>query len=291
MPTLTSTTTIKTKASNPQVNLIEDICQYIEKQNPPPSLAQLANRFQLSSYYLQRLFKRIVGISPKQYAEQSRQQRLKKQLKSNNSVTEALYESGYGSSAALYTQVTTKFGMTPKNYQSGGQRTTISYSIADCTLGRLLVASTDKGICMISLADKDIPLINALHEEFPQAQISRQDKHLLTPVNIILNYLKGQEPHCDLSLDVKGTAFQKRVWDELKRISYGTTCSYEQIAKRIGKPKAIRAVANACANNPVSLVVPCHRVVRKDGSLGGYRWHLKRKEALIKMENANRDKE
>jgi AraC family transcriptional regulator of adaptative response/methylated-DNA-[protein]-cysteine methyltransferase len=174
--------------------------------------------------------------------------------------------------------------MTPKNYQSGAKSTTIYYSISDCNLGRLLVASTDKGVCMVTLSDQDKILVDALKEEFPQAQFLFENKYLLSQVKILLEYLKGKEPHCDLPLDVKGTAFQKRVWDELRKIPYGKTYSYEEVAKRIGKPKAVRAVANACANNPTSLIVPCHRVVRKDGSLGGYRWDLKRKKALLEME-------
>jgi AraC family transcriptional regulator of adaptative response/methylated-DNA-[protein]-cysteine methyltransferase len=279
---------IKTEAVRTNLNLVESICKYIAKQPSPPSLTELGNQYNLSHYHLQRIFKRVVGVTPKQYAEQHREQRLRKQLKSDKSVTNALYQSGYGSSAALYTNASSKFGMTPKNYKSGGQNLVIYFSITSSSLGKLLVAATSKGICMVSLADEEQSLLDALCSEFPQANISKDNKYLLKQVSIILQYLKGQEPHCDLPLDVRGTAFQKRVWDELKKIDYGTTCSYEQIAKRIGKPKAVRAVANACANNPTSLVVPCHRVIRKDGSLGGYRWDLKRKEALLKMEKTNK---
>ncbi len=280
-----NTATIKAKSHNPQLQLVKEICQYIAEQSTPPSLSQLGTRFKLSPYHLQRTFKDIVGISPKQYAEQCRDQRLKKQLKAKDSISTALYDSGFGSSGALYTKVNKKLGMTPSNYQAGGKNLTIYYSIATCPLGKLLVSSTDKGICMVTLADNDKPLIEALHEEFPQATIMRDDKFLLSYINSLLKYLKGSTPHCHLPLDVQGTAFQKRVWQELTKITYGTTCTYEQVAQRIGKPKAIRAVANACANNPTSLVVPCHRVIRKDGSLGGYRWDLKRKKALLKMEN------
>jgi len=278
---------IKTESAPAHLKLVESICKYIAEQASPPSLATLGNQYNLSQYHLQRIFKQVVGVTPKQYAEQHREQRLKKQLKGDNSVTNALYQSGYGSSAALYTKVVSKFGMTPKNYQSGGQNLIIYFSLAPCPLGKLLVASTAQGICMVSLADDNKSLIDALHEEFPQAKIAQDDEHLFNQVSIILQYLKGKEPHCDLPLDIRGTAFQKRVWEELKRIEYGTTCSYELIAKRIGKPKAVRAVANACANNPIPLLIPCHRVVRKDGSLGGYALGLKRKQALLKMEKSS----
>lgn len=279
---------IKIKADQTHTKLVESICSYIAAQSSPPSLAELGNRYNLSHYHLQRVFKRILGITPKQYAEQYREQRLKKQLKTDKSITNAIYQAGYNSSASLYTKAISKFGMTPSNYKSGGQNQIIYFSIIRCPLGKLLVASTVKGICMVSLADKDNLLLEALYKEFPKAVITRDDNYLFNQVNVLLQYLKGQEPDCNLPLDVRGTAFQKRVWDELKKIDYGTTISYEEIAKRIGKPKAIRAVANACANNPTSLVVPCHRVVRKDGSLGGYRWDLKRKQALLKIEIANK---
>ncbi len=277
----------KTKAPQNHIKLVESICKYISSQPSPPPLAELSDQYNLSHFHLQRIFKRVLGVTPKQYAEQQRHERLKKELKSNKSVTNALYQSGYGSSAALYTKAVSKLGMTPNNYKTGAQDLIIYYSISNSPLGKLLVASTNKGICMVSLSDEEQLLIDALNQEFPKAIISKDNKYLYEQVKIILQYIKGQEPHCELPLDVRGTAFQKRVWNELKKIDYGTTCSYEQIAKRIGKPKAIRAVANACANNPTSLVVPCHRVVRKDGSLGGYRWNLKRKKALIKMEKDN----
>ncbi|MGB6823385.1 MAG: methylated-DNA--[protein]-cysteine S-methyltransferase, partial [Candidatus Acidiferrales bacterium] len=200
----------------------------------------------------------------------------------------AMYDAGYGSSSRLYERAPAQMGMTPATYRRGGAGMLIHYTIVPCPLGRILVAATQRGVSAVYLGDSDARsdarLEDALAHEYPQAEIHRDSKDLGQWVREILRHLRGQEPHIDLPLDVQATAFQRRVWNELRRIPYGTTRSYTEVARAIGKPRAIRAVARACATNPVSIVVPCHRVVRQDGNLAGYRWGLERKSALLKQE-------
>jgi AraC family transcriptional regulator, regulatory protein of adaptative response / methylated-DNA-[protein]-cysteine methyltransferase len=270
-----------------QVELVRSACRYIEQHlNSTPSLASLSAQVHLSPYHLQRVFKRIMGITPRQYAEACRLGRLKAQLKDGEPVTRALYDVGYGSSSSLYERAPFQLGMTPTTYRRGGPGMQINYTIVDCTLGRLLVAATAKGICAVSLGDNDTVLETALFSEYPAAEITRDGDEvgLSQWVNALMSYLKGQQPHIDLPLDVRATAFQWRVWQELQAIPYGSTRSYSQIAQALGRPSATRAVARACATNPVSLVIPCHRVVREDGTLGGYRWGLERKQQLLAQE-------
>lgn len=239
----------------------------------------------VSPYHLQRTFKRVMGITPRQYAEAYRLGQLKTRLKEGDNVTRALYDVGYGSSSRLYERAGSELGMTPAAYGRGGPQTRIGYTIVDCQLGRLLVAATERGICAVSLGDADTALEAVLAEEYPASQIGRDDGKLGEWVGAILSYLGGQLPHLDLPLDIKATAFQRRVWQELQSIPYGSTRSYSQIASALGQPKAARAVAQACASNPVALAIPCHRVVREDGNLGGYRWGVERKEALLSREH------
>lgn len=196
----------------------------------------------------------------------------------------AMIEAGYGSSSRLYERASSQLGMTPATYQRGGPATTICYTLADCPLGRLLLAGTERGICAVYLGDRDAPLEAELAREFPAAERQRDDAELNAWVNAIVNHLLGRQPHLELPLDVRATAFQWRVWQELRAIPYGSTRSYSDIARALGQPNAVRAVARACATNPVSVVIPCHRVVREDGSLGGYRWGLERKQALLDQE-------
>ena len=267
-----------------KVILVERVCKYIENRQQLPSLAELASQFSLSSHHLQKTFKGIVGISPHQYADEFRLQRLKRKLKNGKSVTAALYEAGYNSSSVVYERASKQLGMTPVNYRSGAHKLNISYSTANCPLGVLLVARTEKGICAVSLADSPKPLLDWLGTEFPKAIIVPDVNGLKHDVAQILQYLKGKQPHCNLPLDLRATAFQRRVFEELRRIPYGQTRSYSDIAASLGSPSASRAVARACASNLVSLLVPCHRVIRKTGNLGGYRWGLNRKAALLKLE-------
>jgi len=272
-------------ATNPPSDLVQRVCHYIDRHlERPLTLATLSEAVNISPHHLQRTFKRIMGITPRQYAEARRLSGLKAQLKQGQTVTTALYETGYGSSSRLYEQVSTKLGMTPATYRRGGKGMHINYTLVDCPLGRLLVAITERGLCAISLGNSDAELVAALLEEYPAAEFYRDDINLSMWVHKLLDHLKGGQIHLDLPLDFQATAFQWRVWEELRAIPYGSTRSYSEIAKAIGHPKAVRAVARACATNPVSLVIPCHRVIREDGSLGGYRWGLERKQVLIQEE-------
>src|SRR5580658_8023138 len=245
----------------------------------------------MSSHQLERAFRSVMGITPRQYADAQRMRRLKSSLKKGDNVTTALYDAGFGSSSRLYERAPSQLGMTPATYRQGGAGMQIHYTIVDSPLGRLLVGATDRGISALYLGEKDGPLESALRKEYPGAEIdsdSSGSKNLGGWVSEILAHLRGKEPHLDLPTDVQATAFRRRVWEELKRIPYGATRTYSEVARAIGHPKAIRAVASACATNPVSVVVPCHRVVRADGNLAGYRWGLERKRALLEHESAER---
>jgi AraC family transcriptional regulator of adaptative response/methylated-DNA-[protein]-cysteine methyltransferase len=280
-------------AADPQVELVRRVCDIIDQHlDEMPGLAELSAQVNVSPYHLQRVFKRVMGISPRQYAEARRLDRFKTQLKEGETVTQALYGAGFSSSSRLYERAPDQLGMTPTTYQRGGAGMQITYTIVDSALGRLLVAATSKGICSICIGDDDAKLEAALFQEYPRAEIHRAtseggdgaegDFHAW--VATIVQHIAGQQPHLDLPIDVRATAFQRRVWQALQAIPYGATRSYSQIAQTIGQPTAARAVARACATNPVAIVVPCHRVVREDGHLGGYRWGMERKERLLAQE-------
>ena len=267
------------------LELVEKICREIDRRREEqPTLSQLATWFNLSPSYLQRTFKRIVGITPKQYAEVSRLTKFKLELKQEENISKAIYQAGYNSSSSLYEKITSKLGMTPKIYQQHGKKAKIIYTIASCNLGYLLVATTDKGICAIKLGDTPVELIKILAEEFNQATIIRDDSSYKHWIETILSFIAGKKSNPNLPLDIRGTAFQQQVWQALQNIPYGETTTYTEIAKEIGKPKATRAIGNACGANPIALIIPCHRVVRSDGSLGGYRWGIERKQKLIQQE-------
>ena len=272
-------------ARSPQSAWIHDACDYIEGHATERwTLADLSAHVGVSPYHLHRMFKREVGVTPRAYADARRLRHLKGELKNGSDVTRALYAAGYGSSSRLYERAPDQLGMTPATYRRGGPNMTIYYSLTDCPLGRLLVAATERGISAVSIADSDEDLERTLREEYPAATLRRDDDHLGQWVEIVLDYLDGQPLPSDLPLDIRATAFQRRVWDQLRRIPHGQTRSYREVADAIGRPKAVRAVANACASNPVPLVIPCHRVVRSDGGLGGYGLGLRRKRALLEQE-------
>jgi AraC family transcriptional regulator, regulatory protein of adaptative response / methylated-DNA-[protein]-cysteine methyltransferase len=214
--------------------------------------------------------------------------RLKSKLKKGDDVTTALYDAGFGSSSRLYERAPSHLGMTPATYRQGGAGMKIRYTIATSPLGRLLVGATERGISAVYLGESDAPLEAALNEEYPRAEIQRDRNGMEKWVGKILDHLRGHEPNLDLPTDLQATAFQRRVWEELRRIPYGKTRTYSQVARAIGQPTAVRAVARACATNPVSVVVPCHRVVREDGNLAGYRWGLERKRELLEHEAARK---
>lgn len=272
--------------ANPTKDKVLAICQYIETQSDCiPSLVELGSHFDMSPSYLQKIFKQIIGVSPFKYADALRSERLKQHLKQGEEIADALYDAGYSSSSQLYEKASQQLGMTPKTYQRGGKTMFIIYTVVKCPLGYLLVATTEKGICTVKLGDEVDKLEQTLINEFNQADIVRDDDKQKDWVQKILDFITGNQPNLDLPLDVRGTAFQKQVWEALQKIPYGETRTYTDIARDIGKPQAIRAVGNACGANPVALIVPCHRVLRSDGSLGGYHWGVERKQTLLAQES------
>jgi AraC family transcriptional regulator of adaptative response/methylated-DNA-[protein]-cysteine methyltransferase len=273
--------------SDPLARLIQDVCRYIEDHDPCEgslTLASIGEHVHVSPYHLQKVFKRMMGITPRQYAEARRLGRLKPLIKKRQDVTTALYEAGYASSSRLYERASARLGMTPGTYLRGGKGIRIRYTIVDSPLGRLLVAVTEKGICAVNFGDSDEVLERDLLGEYPAAEVLREDGDLGEWVSVLLQHLKGWKPHLDLPLDVQVTTFQWRVYEELRTTPYGNTRSYGEIAESLGQPKAVRAVAKACAQNPAALVIPCHRAVRKDGGLGGYRWGIERKREILEIE-------
>jgi AraC family transcriptional regulator of adaptative response/methylated-DNA-[protein]-cysteine methyltransferase len=263
---------------------VRKACAFIQQHaDAPITLARIAKHVNASPFHFQRVFTRLVGISPRAYQDALRAGRFRRELREGMPVTGALYDAGYGSSSRVYERRPTG-AMTPAVYKRGAQGLEVTYAIADSPLGRLLVAATSKGICSVKLGDKDATLEQELQQEYPAASITPNRSDLARWVNAILTYLNGRRPHLDLPLDIQATAFQWRVWRYLQSIPYGETRAYSQVAREIGRPSAVRAVARACATNPVCLVIPCHRVVGKDGSLTGYRWGVERKRTLLKNE-------
>jgi AraC family transcriptional regulator of adaptative response/methylated-DNA-[protein]-cysteine methyltransferase len=278
--------------SDPRTHAVARACREIEARvrgndDAPVTLAALSAPLGMSPHQLERAFRSVMSITPRQYADAQRMRRLKSQLKKGDDVTTALYEAGFGSSSRLYERAPSHLGMTPAAYRQGGAGMRVNYTIVDSPLGRLLVGATERGVSAVYLGESDLRLEEALHKEYPRAEIRRDRNGLEGWVDKILEHLRGLEPNLDLPTDVQATAFQRRVWEELRRIPYGTTRTYSQVARAIGQPSAVRAVARACAVNPTSVVVPCHRVVRGDGKLAGYRWGIGRKTALLEHESAN----
>ena len=272
-------------AADPAVPVVRELCRTIEAHpDDPADLATLARRAGLSPHQLLRAFRRVLGVSPKAYRDARRVARLKTSLKQHRHVSPAIYDAGYGSSSRVYERAASALGMTPATYRRGGRGATIRYTVAASPLGTLLVAATEHGVCRVSLGDAAPSLERDLRAEFPAATIQRDSGALASWVQRILRHLEGRAPHLDLPLDIRATAFQQRVWTELRRIPSGATRSYQAVARAIGRPRATRAVARACATNPVCLVIPCHRVVRENGTLGGYRWGVERKQALLDRE-------
>jgi AraC family transcriptional regulator of adaptative response/methylated-DNA-[protein]-cysteine methyltransferase len=256
-----------------------------------PSLSALGAALETSPFHLQRLFKRYIGISPRDYAASRRLARVKAELKNGAPVAAALYEAGYGSTSRLYEGAGDRFGMTPATYGKGGEGARIGFVVADCPLAagapdRLLVAATSRGLCAVRLGSDAAALEAELRREFPKAEIGPDPEALAPAVSAVLDHLAGRAPDLSLPLDIWATGFQWRVWEALRRIPRGTTASYGEIAKALGQQHASRAVGRACAANPVALVIPCHRVVREDGDLGGYRWGVERKRRLLATEQA-----
>jgi len=275
----------KSASGNPQTATVKEMCRYIEQHlDEPVTLERLAKVFGQSPFHLQRTFKKTLGITPRAYADSCRMGLLKRNLQAGRSVTHALYDAGYSSSSRLYERTASQLGMTPDKYRRGAIAATIRYTCTNSPLGRMLVAATDKGICAIQFADTDDELTEGLKREFPFAVRKREDASMRSWTNTVLRQVSGHKTNRSLPLDIQATAFQRRVWDHLQSLPFGTTQSYGEVAKAIGRPTAARAVARACASNRIAVAIPCHRVVREDGEMGGYRWGVERKKALLQME-------
>jgi AraC family transcriptional regulator of adaptative response/methylated-DNA-[protein]-cysteine methyltransferase len=275
---------------------VKAICRFIEQHlDEPLTLDRLGEEFHQSPFHLQRRFKAALGITPREYADSCRLRLLKRNLQAGESVTSAMYGAGYGSSSRLYERTASQLGMTPDKYRRGAIAAAIRYTCADSPLGRMLIAATDRGICAIQFARTDGELMEGLKREFPFAVRKLDDGGLKAWVKALIESMGGHmrgrmsgKNHDSLPLDIRATAFQRRVWTYLQSIPFGKTESYKEVAKGIGRPTAARAVARACATNPVAVAIPCHRVVREDGSMGGYRWGIERKRNLLGMEQRAR---
>ena len=268
-----------------QSELVENICRYLEGHlDEAVTLAGLGRQLALSPFHLQRAFKAATGITPRAYADFCRLESFKGGLRQGRPVTTALYDAGYGSSSRLYERAASQLGMTPTAYRRGGEGVTIRYNVMNTPVGMLLIGATAKGVCSIRLGDSEGELEKSLREELPSAELQR-DPVLLSPwADALRAHLGGRLQKLDVPLDIQATAFQRRVWEYLQSIPYGGTRSYGEVAKALKQPRAARAVARACASNPVAVVIPCHRVVRGDGSAGGYRWGAARKRRLLDLE-------
>jgi len=264
--------------------LVEQACRLIEDRDGAVSLAELAEAVELSPAYFHRLFKAQTGLTPKAYATAHRTRRLRAALNEGESVTNAIYDAGFGSTGRFYAQSSATLGMTPTRYRKGGAGETLRFAVGQCSLGAILVASSDKGVAAILLGDDPDTLIRELETRFPAADLVGGDDAYDRLIARVVGFVEAPAIGFDLPLDVRGTAFQQRVWQALRQIPAGSTATYTEIARRIGAPASIRAVAGACAANPVAVAIPCHRVIRTDGALAGYRWGVDRKQALLARE-------
>ncbi|MEJ2630713.1 MAG: bifunctional DNA-binding transcriptional regulator/O6-methylguanine-DNA methyltransferase Ada [Acidihalobacter sp.] len=259
-------------------------CRMIETADTPPGVDALAGAVGMSRFHFQRVFKELTGITPRAYAAAHRGGRARRALAQGSSVTEALYDAGFNSSGRFYEAAPALLGMTPTAYRDGGTGLGIRFALGECWLGTVLVAATDKGVCAISLGDEPDVLLRELQQRFPKAQLIGGDADFERSIAEVIGFLQAPERGLELPLDIRGTAFQQRVWQALREIPSGSTANYADIARRIGQPAATRAVARACAANPLAVAIPCHRVIRTDGSLSGYRWGVERKQALLERE-------
>jgi len=266
--------------------IVTKICRYIDAGTGTPTLAQLSQRAGMSAYHFHRVFKSVTGLSPRSYVLARRAQRLSGELRRGGSVTRAILDAGYNSGGHFYATSSQLLGMTPRNYRDGGANAEIRFATSGCSLGRVLVARSDRGVCAISLGGDAEALRRELQQRFPKARLIGGDADFERWLAEVVSLVDAPGVGLRLPLDIRGTAFQRRVWRALQKIPVGSTATYSEVARRIGAPKAVRAVAQACAANPLAVAIPCHRVVRSDGSLSGYRWGVHRKRALLTREGA-----
>jgi AraC family transcriptional regulator of adaptative response/methylated-DNA-[protein]-cysteine methyltransferase len=265
---------------------VAEACRLIEAADELPNLGELARAVGLSPHHFHRVFKAVAGVTPKAYATARRAERVRAGLTRSGTVTEAIYDAGFNSNGRFYATSSKVLGMTPTDYRAGGTNAEIRFAVGECSLGSILVAKSQKGICAILLGDDPDALVRDLQDRFPRATLIGGEAEFEHLVAEVVGFVEAPRHGLDLPLDVRGTAFQQRVWQALQEIPIGETASYTDIAKRIGSPKAVRAVALACASNRLAVAIPCHRVVRNDGALSGYRWGVERKRALLDREAA-----
>lgn len=272
---------------NRRADLVARACRVLESSDTPPSLDQLGRQLAVSPFHLHRLFKAETGLTPKAYASAFRARRLRERLgDGQRSVTDAIYDAGYNSNSRFYESADQRLGMRPRDFRAGGTGATIHFAIGQCFLGAILVAQSQKGICAILLGDEPDLLLEQLQDQFPKARLIGGDADYERLVAEVVGFVETPGLGLDLPLDVQGTAFQERVWQALREVPVGSRVSYTDIAERIGAPKAVRAVAMACAANHIAVAIPCHRVVRRDGDISGYRWGVERKRQLLARETA-----
>ena len=285
----TSTTPASVTTAS-HLDLTRRACALLDAaESTPPPLAELAGQLDVSPWHLHRVFRKVTGVTPRDYAEARRDSRFRTELRGGESVASATYGAGYGSASRVYEDAHGRLGMTPASYAKGGKGARIAYGLVDSPLGWLLVAATAHGLCFVALGERPEALAATLQAEFPKADsIRRDDDHIAPALDAVLDHIAGRIPHVDLPLDVRATAFQRRVWQGLLAIPYGETRSYKELAEELGLANAQRAVGSACGANPVALVIPCHRVKRGDGGLGGYRWGVERKRRLLAEEAERR---
>ena len=276
------------KQQDPAHVLVQRVAETISQSSDDGiRLSSLATQLRVSPATLRRAFRRVTGLAPKEFEQAIRLERLKKLLREGKSITEALYACGYGSSSRLYEKTNAQLGMTPAAYRKGGEGMQIGYTVTNTSLGKVLVGTTERGVSAVYLGESERTLLEALHKEYPKAEVTRASGEDESWLKEIVRRVEGNAPSVDLPLDLQATTFQRRVWQELQKIPRGVTRTYTQVARALGKPRSVRAVARACATNPVSVVVPCHRVIRGDGGLAGYRWGLQRKQKLLEREAAS----
>lgn len=265
--------------------LVTAVCRRIERSRTMPTLSDLAMSTGLSASRFQRVFRSLTGVTPRAYAAAVRSERLRATLRAGSSVTAAIYDSGFASTGRFYEESGRRLGMTPTEFRAGGSGMPIRFALGTCWLGSVLVAATPRGVCAILMGDDPDALVRDLQERFPRADLIGGDRDFERTVTTVVGLIEEPQQRCELPLDIRGTAFQLRVWEALRAIPPGTTATYGEIAARLGRPQAVRGVAAACAANPAAVAIPCHRVVRTDGSLAGYRWGIERKRALLERES------